>query len=94
MDEEKRKQITYLIIEFSAFMMMLVLAMLFSYLFSAYIIEFTKALYPELGTMKVSNASQMIKGAAAFLITVCIVLVRSYKNIRSTELISQLSEVQ
>jgi len=70
------------------------LAMLFSYLFSAYIIEFTKELYPELGTMKVSNASQMIKGAAAFLITVCIVLVRSYKNIRSTELISQLSEVQ
>ena len=31
MDEEKRKQITYLIIEFSAFMMMLVLGMLFSY---------------------------------------------------------------
>lgn len=81
-----------LIIAISAFA--LILAMIFTNFFSLYIIDFTKKLYPELGTMELSNTSQLIKGTAVFLITVFLVLIRAYKNIRCTELISQLSTVQ
>ena len=75
-------------------MLAFLLAILFSNIFSVYIIDLAKKIYPELGKMEVNIASQLVKGIVVFLITICLVLVRSYKNIRSTELISQLSEVQ
>ncbi len=71
-----------------------VISMYFTNLFSVYLIDFAKTVYPELGKVEFKNSPQLIKGFFVFVITLCAILLRSYRKIRSTELISRFSAVQ